>query len=659
MIDTMDISLTRGRGSYAQPEDTIALRDTPINLKQIQRLTRWYYLRDGLLHAIIDKMAEYPVTDIVVKARAGETLQDDTRERWNYLLNVVLDLRRIFVQINVDKKVFGQSFYYLYYPFVRYCVCPDCKNRYPIAAFKHLRAVPRDAAAGFILSIEAPCPGCNNKTRLFKTEDRKSESRTGLHFTRLDPLRMELEYNPISGAKRWYWTPPKRLKQGLMDGDRTIIDSTEIKVLEACFKDQKILMNKDRLFVAQADGVPGLWEGWAMPPLFPVLESVYYYKVLLRANEALAHEHVNPLRIVSPVGTGDISPQRTMSLTDWQAKIKNELYKFKRDPNHILVSPMPISVEQIGGQARVMMVSSEIEAAARVIAASLGCPIELIWGGLNWSGASVSLRVLENHFLNEREDDERLLNYLIPKLATYFRLPRVKATLTDFKMADDAAKQANMINLMIQGFLSREGVLPELGCDPKQEFGRLKVEHASLNDITMQDNIEASHMNTIIQALEAKAGILLQMELSALQQSVGAQSERERLAQLSAHVQQLHEQGYTAAVEFDQSATILSRLQPNVQQLILSKWQQTMPSVTALLLERINQVQAQQQSSQLAMRAMGGPEGAQSNGAAEGNTLQPGAQGPYGQDGNGSSLADPGAALPEQRPPNKPRSSKV
>src|SRR5208283_151797 len=158
---------------------------------------------------------------------------------------------------------------------------------------------------------------------------------------------------------------------------------------------------------------------------------------LRRANEALAQEHVTPLRVISPAGTGDVSPQRTMNLSDWQAKLRAELHKFKSDPNHILISPIPLNVEQIGGQARVMMVATEMEAAARVIGCGLGCPIEMVWGGLNWSGASVSLRVLENHFLNDRENNERLLAFLVPKLSQYYRLPMVDVKLSEFKMAAD------------------------------------------------------------------------------------------------------------------------------------------------------------------------------------------------------------------------------
>jgi hypothetical protein len=654
-------SIHRGRGSYANPHSTIAIKDIPVNIKQVMRLTRFYYNTDSLLGAIVDKMSEYPITEIVIKEK--DILTEATRGKWDTMLNVTLDLRRVMIQMNVDKYVYGNSFWYLYYPFVRYCVCEKCKKRFPIGSFKDLRAKPSfNSRKKFELKVDAICPGCSEGTekRTFTVEDRKSEARSGLTMVRMDPIRMELEYNPVTGMRRWYWNPPKRIRDGLMNGDRTIIDSTEMKVLEAVFHNHKILMNKERLWVAQADTQPGFWEGWGIPPIFRVLEDVYYYKILRRANEALAHEHVTPLRIISPAGTGDVSPQRTMNLTDWQNRIRNEMFKFKRDPNHILTSPLPLNVEQVWGQARVMMVSAEMEAAARTIGAGVGCPIEMILGGLNWSGASVSLRVLENHFLNDRENSERLLDFLVPKLSTYFRLPRIEASLAEFKMADDVQQQATAVNLMMQGFLSREDVLPDMGYDPTEAFDRLKKEHKQLNVITAEDNMSASHMNTIIQALEAKAGVLLQYELQALQQNIAAQSERERLQQLNAHVMALHQQGYTSPLEFDQSAMILQRLDPNLQGMILQNWSQTMPNVTMLLQQKIQGNMMNQQGQQAAMQSTQATtgQGAQQSGAASGETMQPGAAGPYSEGGNGGSApqADGGQPLPEQRPPRRDNS---
>jgi hypothetical protein len=647
-----DYSMSKGRGSYADPHSTIAIRDIPTNLKLVQRLCRFYYCQDALLGAIVDKMSEYPITALTITGVDDQELTPKARDKWEELLNVTLNVREVMINVNVDKYLYGNSFHYISYPFVRYCTCNKCKTRNPITALRDVTAQPDESGGNFTLRISAHCEKCKSKMT-HKVEDRKSEARTGMSLVRLSPLRMELEYNPISGHRRWYWDPPVRIRDGMLSGDRTIIDFTEMKILEAAYRGQKILVNRDRLWVAQAASLPGIWEGWGVPPLFRVLEDVYYYKILRRANEALAQEHVVPMRVLSPAGTGDISPQRTMNLSDWQNRLKSELMQFKRDPNHLMISPLPINVEQIGGQGRVMMVAAEMEAAARVIAAGVGCPIEMIWGGLNWSGASVALRVLENHFLNDRENCQRLLTFLVPKIAAYFRMPRIQAKLSDFRMADDIQQQGNLINLMLQGYLSRKSVIGEMGFDPEEEFKSLSDEHKQINLITMEDNVAASHMKTVIMTLEAKAQILLNYELQMTQAQIAAQSERERLQMLKDHVQALHAKGMTSPLEFDQSAALLGRLDPNMSGLILQAWGSTMPNVTLLLQEKLRQTQQGIAERQSAM------EGAGANvdpGAAQDMDLQT-AAGPYSGGGDGPEQPDQldvgGDDAPTQRPPQR------
>jgi hypothetical protein len=669
----------RGRGSYANPHATIAIKDIPVQIRMIFRLCRFYYHQDALLGALVDKLSEYPITELVIMEQGEQALSDKQRDKWEHLLNVSMDLRSVLRQINIDKYVYGNSFHYLYYPFIRYCICQNCKHQVPIQSMPDITVKPTVKGKKFSLIVTAPCLSCSKSPsdkKQHSVEDRKSEARTGLTFTRMNPMRMFLEYNPMSGRRDWYWEPQQMFRDALLNGVRTIVDTTEMKILEAANKGQKVRLNKDRLWVAQADNTPGLWEGWGVPPLFRVLEDVYYYKILRRANEALAQEHVTPLRILTPAATGDVSPQRTMNLADWQTKLKGEILKFKTDPNHMIISPVPINVEQVGGQARVMMVATEMEAAARMVAMGLGCPVEMIWGGLNWSGASVSLRVLENHFINDRENSERLLKFIVPKLASYFRLPRIELRLSEFKMADDVQQQANSTNLMLQGFLSRESVINEMGYDASEEFTRLGREHAQMNKITMADNVAAAHMNTVIQALEAKAQVLLQYELQIEQQRMQAMAERQRLEDLSVYVAQVHAKGYATPLEFDQSSQMLAKMQPQMQQLILGQWAQSMPFVVQMLTQKIQNDQAAAMASGAATGAAGGM---QQPGAAGGPQMQPGAAGPYGgpggQEGGGTDTSGvlPGGpqvsgqgssgqaqgagpaqdALPEQRPPTR------
>jgi hypothetical protein len=311
-----------------------------------------------------------------------------------------------------------------------------------------------------------------------------------------------------------------------------------------------------------------------------------------------------------------------------------------------------------------MLVAAEIEPAARVIAAGIGCPVEMIWGGLNWSGASVSLRVLENHFLNTRENHKRLIRYLIPKLGTYFRLPKIDVELSEFKMADDVQQQANAVNLMLQGYLSRESVVNEMGYDSEEEFTRLEGEHEKLNRITMKDNVAASHMNTVIQSMEAKAQVLLKYEMQMMEEAAAAQHSRIRLENIASYAAKLRAKGMVTPLEFEHSAILLQRMDPRLQQVILQSWQTTMPMVTLMLMGKLGMEQQAMQAQQGGM--MGGPGGgmddmmggeAQQAGAAEDPGLGQ-AEGPYagGGDAGGDESGIDTDPLPEQRPPRREES---
>lgn len=650
-------SYYRGRGSYANPHGTIAQRDIPTSLRQVMRLCGWYYNTDSILGAIIDKMSEYPITDLIIKARQDVTLSSRAREKWEYLLNGVMDVRARMRSINVGKFVYGNHFSLLHLPFVRMGTCTSCDKTVPFSAIEDLKARP--SAMGkrkaFTLMATGYCPSCK-AGREFTVKDRPSRASAELSLVPLNPIHMELEYGVTSGRRDWYWTPPDSVRDGLMAGSRVVLETTDMTILAAAFAGHRILMNKDRLWVAQTPPIPGLFEGWGVPPLFKCLEDVYYYKILRRANEALAHEHVMPLRILSPGMAGDIPAQRALNLADWQSKLRTELQKFKTDPNHLLISPVPINVEQMGGNARVMMVAAEIEAAARIVSTGLGCPIEFIWGGLNWTGATVSLRVLENRFLNERADSERLLKFLIPQLAKQYQLPLVDVCLSDFKMADDVQRMSQEINMMLQGFLSRETVLAGMGIDHKEEFRKLESEHEEQNRITLKDQADAAHMQTLVKSLEAKAEILLQYELELERQRAASRIERAKLEDLNQFAQQLHQQGIVSPVELEQSSVMLSRLPPGAQQSVLANWSMSMPLITQMLLLRVQSPTSSAMLNSGAMdpnAAMAGAAGATDVGAAGGPEM-PAPAGPYNQDGGaGPELTDGGAPLPEQRPPRR------
>ncbi|MBW2691042.1 MAG: hypothetical protein JRE57_00230 [Deltaproteobacteria bacterium] len=133
----------------------------------------------------------------------------------------------------------------------------------------------------------------------------------------------------------------------------------------------------------------------------------------------------------------------------------------------------------------------------------MGVPIEFVFGGLSWSGSSVSLRTLENHFLMYRRLLLRFVNWAKNRLRLYLGMPDVDIGFTEFKMADDIQRKQIVIQLNAANKISDHTMLTELGFDYDDEQEMIEKEAESRNRIqaiTMKAQAEAQGESQIVQA---------------------------------------------------------------------------------------------------------------------------------------------------------------
>ena len=108
------------------------------------------------------------------------------------------------------------------------------------------------------------------------------------------------------------------------------------------------------------------------------------------------------------------------------------------------------------------MLTPEIDTVTNQVLAGMGVPNEFIFGGLQWSGASVSLRMLENQFINYRTMMQQVLDWVVENIVTYFGYPSISVKMQNFKMADDIAQKQVVIGLAQTQVLSNETMLNEI-----------------------------------------------------------------------------------------------------------------------------------------------------------------------------------------------------
>jgi hypothetical protein len=243
--------------------------------------------------------------------------------------------------------------------------------------------------------------------------------------------------------------------------------------------------------------------GWGKPLIIHSMGRMFYLYVLRRAQEAIALQRILPLEFIFPQANAQQDPYQHVNLSSWQGTVQEEIRKWRVDPNYISVVAVPLGFERLGGDGRALLLGPEIEVTNKEITGGMGVPIEFVFGGLSWSGSSVSLRTLENHFLMYRRLLLRFVNWAKTRIRLYLGMPDVDIGFTEFKMADDIQRKQIVIQLNAANKISDHTMLTELGFDYDDELKMIEKEAEQRNRIqsmTMKAQTEAQGEASIIQA---------------------------------------------------------------------------------------------------------------------------------------------------------------
>jgi hypothetical protein len=170
----------------------------------------------------------------------------------------------------------------------------------------------------------------------------------------------------------------------------------------------------------------------------------YQLQILLKAQEAVLNDYILPLRIIYPqAAEAAASPVAQMSLARFSALMTRELEKHRLDPNHKIISSIPVGSELVGAEGKTLTLYQELETQANIICNGMNVPLELWKGGLSWSGSNVSLKFLENKFLMYRKHMLQICReFIIKKVCEYMDMTAPQISFADFRMADDLQSSA-------------------------------------------------------------------------------------------------------------------------------------------------------------------------------------------------------------------------
>jgi|APSaa5957512576_1039674.scaffolds.fasta_scaffold00033_95 hypothetical protein len=483
-----DIDEYKGK-KYPNPFFDLSQNFLPRNIKTLFKFCKTFYYTNEILRNVISKMTEYPITDIIYDT----SIEPDIKELYAKAFKKEIRLKNLLIEIGLDYYTYGNCFVSAFLKQKRFLACNVCGTEAEIASMRGVKLKK------FV--FQAICEKCGHETPM-NIKDEPLTTISSLKFVRWSPENIDIDYNPISGNARYYYAMPNKIKQGILVGNMAILEDIPAVFLEALKKKKKIMLDNNNLYHFKAPTLAEEDMGWGKPRILAALRLIYYQQTLKRGNEAIANDHIVPKKLISPANTGAMDPYSMMNLGKWRANIEEQVKKWRSDPNHVGIFPIPVQYQELGGNARSLLLTPEMKFLEENVINSIGVPVEFIKGGTSWTGSSISLRIVENGFLTYREDMLDFINYfVIDKIVTLLKYPSIEIQLKKFKMSDDSQSKQLSLQLNELGALSASTLLQDFGYSAVEEEISNTKENSAMIDQGIKKAIreaEAQGQATVI-----------------------------------------------------------------------------------------------------------------------------------------------------------------
>lgn len=575
------LSTSSGAIKYPNPFFDLSKNYMPKSVKTMFSYCRTFYYTNDFVNNVVRKLTEYPITDIIFE----DVVNKKTEQLYVNYFEQKLHIKDLLISIGLDYFTYGNCFINAHLKFKRILV-DDEGSTYN---FEELTKIQFKNG-----KIHATFKGDDSGRKLILSiEDIPIKNVDGLKFTRINPDRIDIVHDEFTGESEYYYAIPDDLKKKVRANKVETLKTTPKVILDAIANRKKVKLSKTNLFHFKAPTLAEEDAGWGKPQILPAMKKLYYMATLMRGNEAIAVEHIVPKKTIFPSPSGAFDPHN-ISMSKWTSAATENIKKWKMDPNHIAIMPIPLGYQELGGTGRAMLLTPELKFLEETIINGLGVPIEFVKGGASWTGSSVSLRIIENHFLNYRERLEDFLNYfLISKITEFLGFERCKIKLARMRMNDDSEAKQMAMNLNSAQKLSDETLLKELHYDPDKEKQRIREEAGFKRELATEDARAAAEAQGQAQLIIAKYQVQAQAE---------AADERARQDEklFSAEVEEelgVEEEGIHQQIK-KLAMTILMMPDPKMQQKALEALYQESPVTYNLVSQRIGQVQAEQRMAE-------------------------------------------------------------
>ena len=443
--------------SYPSPFFDIAHTYLPESVSKMFKFCRYYFFTQPIINAIIFKLSEYAVTDLIFE-------HDDPKivSLWTEFYNDQLQYRRTQVEYGLDYHTYGNSFSSPSFPFIKYLICSVCKHKATAESLYKSWVYQNHA-------FKLTCPKCKS-VEPAHVEDIYPKDPHRSRRVRWNPEDMNLDDNEITGESTYYYNPPAHFRNDIIAGKKAFVSKIPQVFLASAKINSPVRFNEHMLFHMKRATLANKDRGWGFPLLLPLLKDAFYLTIMQKAQEQILLEHLVPLRVMFPQpGSGSSDPYTSVNLVEWKEHVGVEIARWRRVPSYIPILPLPVGNQTFGGDGKSLMLTPEMAQVIDKITWGAGVPREFVQGGLSYSGSSVSMRMLENAFIGYLTQQKQHARWTMDLVATHLGWPKANLRFKRFKLADDIQRKAYRVQLNQLGVISKTTLAADDDIDLKTE----------------------------------------------------------------------------------------------------------------------------------------------------------------------------------------------
>lgn len=451
---------------FGDPHQLFSQKFKPDDIYEAIEEAEFIWNSHSIYSAALQKVVRYFITEVIFSGVSAEEAED-----WDEILNDKMNIMSILSLIGDDYLSVGNSITSIYIPFTRFLRCPrdECRLEVRLDGVEDYRF--EDG------KFRGTCPGCGHNV-VFSLKDYKDSDASNINIIRWDIKQLDIRQHPVAPNKVEYrWNIPSEITSAVKSGDEFIIKHMPIEILKAIEQGGVIELSDNLLKHIKTASIAGIdTGGLGVPPVVSSYADVWYDRILMQYNQTIAADYMLPFRFVTPASTGGgdgQNPDPVIGGGGAGAIMSQVLEKIREQRDHPTQwTSLPVPVQQgfMNGEGKSLAAPKLMEHSERRTLNGLQVPMEFFQGNLRWRGDPAAIRLMERTWEHLYSALNSWLSWLCNTISTEYSLAKVKPTLQPPSLHDNYARKQLLLQLQMQGKVSKDTAWGEWNLDPEQEL---------------------------------------------------------------------------------------------------------------------------------------------------------------------------------------------